>query len=161
MSCTQVGILPLDHLLWICTCWGSLYNFLEHFIKLKPAIIQFILLADASEAMPSLPKKRYYVDFHMNARDWESLGYIRDALHFLIKHWETMAGQPACLPLKVALNKGIESLHKWYGWVDSTSPAYFICLVLDPNVKDIYFWHGWDNKQYFILSRRQLTFKIL
>jgi hypothetical protein len=72
--------------------------------------------------------------------------------------------------LKDALNEGIKSLHKWYGRanVDGTSPAYFICLgmfslshslilqlqanfstlVLDPNVKDLYFRGRWNSEQY-------------
>jgi hypothetical protein len=39
-----------------------------------------------------------------------------------------MATQPQYQGLKGALGKGIKSLCKWYGCVDSTSPAYFICL---------------------------------
>jgi hypothetical protein len=39
-----------------------------------------------------------------------------------------MANQPQHQGLKPALNEGIKSLHKWYGHVDGTSPAYFICL---------------------------------
>lgn len=95
-TCNQVGITPLELLLWIRTCWGSLFSFLERFIKLKAvgylsqisshsltprqAVIQFILLADASEAVPSLTRKRCYADFHLNHRDWERLVLIKDAL---------------------------------------------------------------------------------
>src|ERR1700761_1378559 len=50
--------------------------------------------------------------------------------------------------LKDALDEGIESLRKWYGRAEDTSPAYFICLVLDPNVKDLYFRGRWNSKQY-------------
>jgi hypothetical protein len=50
--------------------------------------------------------------------------------------------------LKDALNEGIESLRKWYGRTEDTSPAYFICLVLDPNVKDLYFRGWWNSEQY-------------
>ena len=34
-SCAQVKIEPLELLLWIRTRWGSLFSFLERFIKLK------------------------------------------------------------------------------------------------------------------------------
>jgi hypothetical protein len=77
-----------------------------------------------------------------------------------------MATQPQHRGLKDALNEGIKSLRKWYGRVDSTSAAYFICLgmfllpvilrlqtnfsilVLDPNIKDMYFRSRWDSEQY-------------
>jgi len=39
-----------------------------------------------------------------------------------------MATQPQYQGLKDALDEGIKSLRKWYGRVDGTSPAYFICL---------------------------------
>ena len=39
-----------------------------------------------------------------------------------------MAGQHKYQGLKDTLNKGIKSLHKWHGHVDSTSAGYFICL---------------------------------
>lgn len=34
-TCGQVGIKPLELLLWIYTHWGSLFKFLEHFLLLK------------------------------------------------------------------------------------------------------------------------------
>jgi hypothetical protein len=34
-TCSQVGITPLELLLWIRTCWGSLFKFLECFLLLK------------------------------------------------------------------------------------------------------------------------------
>ena len=39
-----------------------------------------------------------------------------------------MARQLEYQELKDALDEGVNSLHKWYGCVDSTSPGYFICL---------------------------------
>ena len=117
------------------------------------AINQFVLLADASEAVPTLTKQRCYADFHLTPRDWDRLGHIRDALQepynaqqtfsskraptvwriipsfeFLIKRWETMAKKLEYHSLKDALEEGTKSLRKWYGRVESTSPAYFICL---------------------------------
>ena len=97
-TCNQVGISPLELLLWIRTCWGLLFSFLERFIKLKAvhlylsqisshyltswqAVIQFILLADASEAVPSLTKKHCYADFHLAPRDWECLVFISETPH--------------------------------------------------------------------------------
>jgi hypothetical protein len=34
-TCSQVGITPQELLLWIRTCWGSLFKFLECFLYLK------------------------------------------------------------------------------------------------------------------------------
>jgi hypothetical protein len=77
-----------------------------------------------------------------------------------------MAKQPTYQGLKEALKEGTKSLCKWYGQVDNTSPVYFICLgmfscsvtfwlranltmlVLDPNIKDLYYQHEWDSEHY-------------
>ncbi|KAF8267382.1 hypothetical protein EI94DRAFT_1801722 [Lactarius quietus] len=173
MMCTQVNITPLELLLWICTHWGSLFTFLECFIHLKLAVNQFILLTDENKSVPPLTKKCHYINFHLSSKDWEYLSLIRDALRepfnaqqtfsskrtptvwhiipsfeFLIKHWDSMACEPKYQGLKDTLNEGTKNLHKWYGWVGSTSSGYFICLVLDPNVKDLYFRHQWESDQY-------------
>ena len=112
-----------------------------------------VLLADASEAVPSLTQQHCYADFHLTPRDWDHLGHICDALRepyntqqtflskhaptvwhiipsfeFLIKRWETLAKKLEYHSLKGALEEGTKSLRKWYGWVENTSPAYFICL---------------------------------
>ncbi|KAJ6583206.1 hypothetical protein B0H10DRAFT_1962292 [Mycena sp. CBHHK59/15] len=47
-----------------------------------------------------------------------------------------------------ALDKGIRSLRKWFHRVNTTSDAYLICLVLDPNIKDFYFHARWGKEQY-------------
>ena len=39
-----------------------------------------------------------------------------------------MARQLEYQGLKDALDEGVNSLRKWYGCVDSTSPGCFICL---------------------------------
>ena len=44
------------------------------------AIIQFILLADASEAVPNLTKQSSYADYHLTVHNWDHLVSIRDAL---------------------------------------------------------------------------------
>jgi hypothetical protein len=77
-----------------------------------------------------------------------------------------MAKQPTYQGLKEALKEGTKSPRKWYGRVDNTSPVYFICLgmfscsvtfwlwanltmlVLDPNIKDLYYRHEWDSEHY-------------
>lgn len=53
---------------------------------------------------------------------------IIPSFEFLIKRWETMAGQQQYQGLRDALNDGVKNLRKWYGRVNSTSPGYFICL---------------------------------
>ena len=45
-----------------------------------------------------------------------------------------MAHQLEYQGLKDALNEGVNSLCKWYGRVDSTSPGYFICLGMFRNL---------------------------
>ncbi|TFK39059.1 hypothetical protein BDQ12DRAFT_665820 [Crucibulum laeve] len=74
--------------------------------------------------------------------------HIIPALEFLMKRWETMTEQPQYCDIKDAITAGIKSLKKWYWKVDHTSDAYFICLVLDPNVKDLYCHHCWELSQY-------------
>ena len=53
---------------------------------------------------------------------------IIPSFKFLIKHWETMAKKLEYHSLKDVLEEGTKSLRKWYGWVESTLLAYFICL---------------------------------
>lgn len=53
---------------------------------------------------------------------------IIPSLEFLIKRWETMAGQPRYRELREAIMEGIQNFKKWYRKVDETSDAYFICL---------------------------------
>ncbi|KAF8264610.1 hypothetical protein EI94DRAFT_1805593 [Lactarius quietus] len=79
VMCSQVGITPLELLLWIRTRWGSLYKFLDHYILLKTAMDQFILLADTSENVPNLTKQRSYTDYHLIRKDWEHLRDIWEA----------------------------------------------------------------------------------
>jgi hypothetical protein len=93
--------------------------------------------------------------------------HVVPSFEFLIERWETMSTNSQYVGLKDALENSIKSLHKWHGRTDGTAPAYFICLgkfllsslillcwanfspkVLDPNFKDMYFWHEWDNKRY-------------
>ncbi|KAH9032005.1 hypothetical protein EDB85DRAFT_2145758 [Lactarius pseudohatsudake] len=62
---------------------------------------------------------------------------IVSSFEFLIKCWELMATKPQHEELKDALDSGVKSLKKWYGRVNSTSSAYFICLVLNPGVTNL------------------------
>lgn len=59
-----------------------------------------------------------------------------------------MAEQPRYRNVRDAITNGVESLEKWYRKVDGSSDAYFICLVLDPNVKDLYCRSRWSADQY-------------
>jgi len=58
---------------------------------------------------------------------------IIPSFEFLMKRWETMAKHSDQDELKEALENGLESLHKWYGHVDNTSLAYFICVGMYSN----------------------------
>jgi hypothetical protein len=96
-TCNQLDIPPLELLLWVRTCWASLFKFLECFIKLRvmrnlfltmshaqshtlsQAINQFILLTDTSDDVPPLSNHHSYADFHLTQRDWEHLEGIKAA----------------------------------------------------------------------------------
>ncbi|KIL54454.1 hypothetical protein M378DRAFT_92506 [Amanita muscaria Koide BX008] len=58
-----------------------------------------------------------------------------------------MANHPKSLDVEQSIHKGIENLDKWYNKVNDTD-AYFICLVLDPNVKNAYALDKWDAESY-------------
>ena len=98
-SCSQVGIKPLELLLWIRTRWASLYKFLDRLLTLRKALIaifcwvrsgtltailqgidQFILLADASDKVPKLSRDRSYADFQLSKKDWDRLEVIHEVL---------------------------------------------------------------------------------
>ncbi|KAK2461047.1 hypothetical protein APHAL10511_006936 [Amanita phalloides] len=119
-SCIQVGLPPLELLLWVHTRWGSLYTFLDRILdNFMKAVDQFVLLADASDKVPDLPRDRLYADFQLSKKDWDRLEVIQDvlrepsdvqqtfskecdptvwhiipSLEFLIKCWQTMADHP-------------------------------------------------------------------
>ncbi|KAJ6590290.1 hypothetical protein B0H10DRAFT_805716 [Mycena sp. CBHHK59/15] len=59
-----------------------------------------------------------------------------------------MAAHPRYAEISEALEEGVKSFRKWFHRTDTTSNAYFICLVLDPNVKDRYFRARWDDAAY-------------
>jgi hypothetical protein len=69
-------------------------------------------------------------------------------MEFLMKRWDLMCQQLTFRGIKEALRRGITNLQKWYQKVSGTSNAYFLCLVLDPNVKDTYVRHLWDTKEF-------------
>ncbi|KAJ7130800.1 hypothetical protein C8R43DRAFT_662759 [Mycena crocata] len=73
---------------------------------------------------------------------------IMPILEFLIKRWETMATEPKFREIKHALLEGVKSLKKWFHRTESTSNAYFICLVLNPTIKDVYFRKHWSPEEY-------------
>lgn len=172
-ACKQVGIPQLEFVTWIRTRWGSLYKFLDRFLKLQKGIGQFILLVDANDHVPKLSGKRSYADFHLTERDWEQLANIKHSIRelsnaqqtfskdrtptvwriistfeFLIKNWDAMAGNPQFREVKDALNEGLKSLRKWYARVEGSCVTYFVCVVLDPNLKNLYFRARWDREQY-------------
>ncbi|KAJ7922637.1 hypothetical protein B0H13DRAFT_2408842 [Mycena leptocephala] len=55
-----------------------------------------------------------------------------------------MADQPRYTEIHDALLEGVRSLQKWFNRADTTSSAYFICMVLDPTIKDTYFKARWE-----------------
>ncbi|KAJ7440522.1 hypothetical protein B0H11DRAFT_1883113, partial [Mycena galericulata] len=59
-----------------------------------------------------------------------------------------MSTQPKFAEIKDALLEGVKSLKKWFHRTDTTSSAYFICLVLNPNIKDVYFRSVWGSEEF-------------
>ncbi|KAJ7166847.1 hypothetical protein C8R46DRAFT_1219232 [Mycena filopes] len=49
--------------------------------------------------------------------------------------------------IKDALLEGVKSLKKWSHRVERTSSAYFICPVLNPSIKDVYFRNCWEPEE--------------
>ncbi|KAG6864101.1 hypothetical protein C0991_012481, partial [Blastosporella zonata] len=114
-----------------------------------------------------------YANFQFTKKDWDKLTVLHEvlreptniqqtfsskntptvwciipSLEFLIKRWESMASHSQFKDVSTGIKNGIENLKKWYRRVDNTLGAYFICLVLDPNVKDLYCCHRWEPEQY-------------
>ena len=97
-----------------------------------------------------------------------TIWHIIPTFEFLLQCWETMAAHSQHRKLKSALNEGVKSLCKWHARVEGACGTYFICLgmflssvisqfllvanysalVLDPNVKDLYFRARWDSVRY-------------
>ncbi|KAF5371872.1 hypothetical protein D9615_009521 [Tricholomella constricta] len=63
-------------------------------------------------------------------------------LEFLQETWENMADLPRFYEVEEVLRKGLTNLEKWYCKVTDVD-AYFICLVLDPNIKTAYTEEKW------------------
>ncbi|KAJ7193211.1 ribonuclease H-like domain-containing protein, partial [Mycena pura] len=162
----------LELLLWVRTRWASLYKCLDRVLELRMAIDQFVRNADASVEVPELRNKQY-IGYKLSYSEWDKIVIIHEALRepanvtqtfsrertptvwriiptleFLIKRWETMSTQPRYDEIKEALSAGVESLKKWFHRAETSSDAYFICLVLDPNIKDVYFKSRWSKEQY-------------
>jgi hypothetical protein len=62
---------------------------------------QFILLADASDKVPNLPKNRSYTDFYLMKKDWDRLGVIHEVLRVRVSY-----SLPLCRPTRPFLYAG-------------------------------------------------------
>jgi hypothetical protein len=102
--CSQVNIQPLELLLWVHTRWASLYKFFDRILQLRKVchfsfnsfsglslclfmqgIDQFVLLVDASDKVPDLPKNRSYANFQLTKKDWDHLEEICNILR--VRGW--------------------------------------------------------------------------
>ncbi|KAJ7438162.1 ribonuclease H-like domain-containing protein [Mycena latifolia] len=171
--CVQASVPELELLLWVRTRWASLYKCLDRVLTLQKAIHLFVSLADDSDEVPDLSKDKSYRAFTLLKSEWKKIHKIHEALRepavvtqtfssertptvwrilptleFLIKRWETMATNPDFVELEGALGEGVKSLKKWFHRTDTTSSAYFICLVLNPTIKDVYFRTRWSSEVY-------------
>ncbi|KAF5378616.1 hypothetical protein D9615_007187 [Tricholomella constricta] len=132
----------------------------------KQAINHFVQLADDSDEVPTLRRKSY-ADFRLGKQDWRKLELMHEepasakqtfsssreptvfrtipVLEFLQESWENMADLPRFYEVEDALRKGLANLEKRYRKVSDVD-AYFICLVLDPNIKTAYTEDKWKPK---------------
>ncbi|KAF5370479.1 hypothetical protein D9615_009743 [Tricholomella constricta] len=165
-SCQQNDVPTLQLLLWIRTRWASMYSFLDRMLTVRKAINHFVQLADDSDEVPTLRGKSYS-DFRLGKQDWNKLELMHEVLkepasakqtfsssqeptvfrtvpvlEFLQETWENMADLPRFYEVEEALRKGLANLEKWYRKVTDVD-AYFICLVLDPNIKTAYTEEKW------------------
>ncbi|KAF7333887.1 hypothetical protein MSAN_02401300 [Mycena sanguinolenta] len=170
--CIQSDVPVLELLLWVRTRWASLYKCLDRCLTLRKAIDLFVRIADDSDEVPDLRNKQYN-NYTLTKKEWAKIEMIHEALRepadvtqsfssertptvwriiptleFLIKRWETMSTQPKFAEIEDALKEGVKSLKKWFHRTETTSGAYFICLVLNPAVKDVYFRAHWDADDY-------------
>ncbi|KAF7372957.1 hypothetical protein MSAN_00502900 [Mycena sanguinolenta] len=170
--CNQSDVPVLELLLWVRTRWVSLYKCLDRCLTLRKAIDLFVRIADDSDEVPDLRNKQYS-NYTLTKKEWAKIEMIHEALRqpadvtqsfssertptvwriiptleFLIKRWETMSTQPKFAEIEDALKEGVKSLKKWFHRTETTSGAYFICLVLNPAVKDVYFRAHWDADDY-------------
>src|SRR5271154_2691032 len=81
--CREVALPELKLTQYVRTRWASLYNTLDRFIKLQPAVTHFIQLVDDSEEVPTLKNKRY-ADFRLGKCDWEHLALIHEVLKVIM-----------------------------------------------------------------------------
>ncbi|KAF5380029.1 hypothetical protein D9615_006171 [Tricholomella constricta] len=165
-SCVQNNVPTLQLLLWIRTRWASMYSFLDRMLTVRKAINHFVQLADDSDEVPTLRRKSY-TDFRLGKQDWRKLELMHEVLkepasakqtfsssreptvfrtipvlEFLQESWENMADLPRFYEVEDALRKGLANLEKWYRKVSDVD-AYFICLVLNPNIKTAYTEDKW------------------
>ncbi|KAG5642677.1 hypothetical protein DXG03_002335 [Asterophora parasitica] len=74
--------------------------------------------------------------------EFGAVGEVVDFVTQMIESWENMADLQHFYEVKDALRKGLANLEKWYRKVTDVD-AYFICLVLDPNIKTAYTEDKW------------------
>ena len=115
------------------------------------AVNRFIQLADISDDVPDLQKKKY-MDFRLSKSEWEKMKLMHEVLQepanaqqsfsaskyptvwctipvleFLQESWENMANHPKFNEIELAIRAGLKNLAKWYRKADDTN-IYFISL---------------------------------
>ncbi|KAJ6631849.1 hypothetical protein B0H10DRAFT_1937605 [Mycena sp. CBHHK59/15] len=135
---------------------------------IKQAVNRFVLLDDDSTEVPNLVKKSYS-NFRLSTRDWEQLIKMREVLQepaniqqsfsssrhptvwrtlplleALAETWRNMAATEKFVDMQDSINASLDNLEKWYGKTDDTD-VYFICLMLDPNIKTAYAEESWNS----------------
>jgi hypothetical protein len=91
----EVNIPEHDLMLFVRTCWASMFACLEWALKLRPvcsyivcqyivlihaqAIARFMQLADDSDEVPALHKKKY-IQFRLSKDEWELLKLLHEVI---------------------------------------------------------------------------------
>ncbi|KAF8801155.1 hypothetical protein BYT27DRAFT_7342075 [Phlegmacium glaucopus] len=149
--CVEEGLKPLELIKWVRTRWGSMFDLIDRLILDKRAVNKFCLVADTCGQVPKLQNKAYS-DYYLTSAEWTLLELMREVLQeprdaqasfssetaptvwrtipileCLQEHWEIMAKTSKFRPVKLAIEKGLAKLNKWYKAIDETD-VYFICL---------------------------------
>ena len=68
--CQDENLPPLQLLKWVCTCWASLYDLINHLLDMCMDCNKFTLLTDDDDRVPNLKSPKTYAMFKLVAGEW-------------------------------------------------------------------------------------------
>ncbi|KIJ28842.1 hypothetical protein M422DRAFT_54449 [Sphaerobolus stellatus SS14] len=150
--CIEEKITLQELKLWIHTRWGSLYNFFTTLLELQPAFDKFCLLADDSDQVPKLRKKRY-INFKLLRAEWTMIELMQEVLTepFSATQLFSNAGRPS-LSFGLPTLEYLQYVWENFGQVtevqtgEGVMHTSFVWLVLDPSSKLAYVEEHWDHR---------------